>query len=195
MRKSNNKVQWLALVSAVLMVFTNLAWAEVVIKPESGDSFTVKDQGDADKFKVTESGEVYVPGVPAEDPGPPEAKPLCADSVTGQLIPCDHDSWIGPQGVPGDQGEMGPPGPPGPPGADGTGAISGHEVVSDRAPDGAAVAQCTGGKKVLGGGCLSSSPIEQSIPRTNIGPDNDIHGWQCFVTPLVGITAYAICAD
>jgi outer membrane receptor for ferrienterochelin and colicin len=54
MNKGNHKIQWPALVSAaILMTFTNMALAEIVVKPEEGDSFTVKNTLNSGQTRVT----------------------------------------------------------------------------------------------------------------------------------------------
>ena len=112
MYRGIQETRWLKLAAAaILMAGVNIAFAEIVAKPAAGESFTVKDQADATRFEVTDSGEVYVPGVPGGPDGPPEAIPLCADGVnSGHLVPCAHDSWIGPEGPQGEQGKIGPQG-------------------------------------------------------------------------------------
>jgi len=132
MKKGNHKIHWLTLASVViLMTFANMVLAEIVVKPDTGDSFTVKDQSDVTKFEVKESGEVYAPDVPTGATGPVGATPLCADgSKAGQLVPCDHGSWIGPQGDSGPDGATGPQGDTGPIGATGPQGLPGSHSIT-----------------------------------------------------------------
>ncbi len=221
MNKGNYKVQWLVLVSvAILMVFTNTALAEIVAKPEAGDSFTVKDQSDVTKFEVTESGEVYAPDVLAVSPVPTDTTPLCADgSNSGQLVPCDQDSWIGPQGLPGEDSTVpGPPGadstvpgPPGPQGKPGPPGIPGIEVKVTESPawtgggSGMVIAWCPPGSWVLGGGATTNpeAPMHiSSAAPSYVSMDGwTTQGWEvhaktdvCF-TGEWSITAIAYCLD
>lgn len=67
--------------------------ADVTIAPPAGGSFVVKsNDGASDRFKVTETGQVYIPTLPAALAG----KPLCWDQATGLLQTCPdaigHDS-------------------------------------------------------------------------------------------------------
>jgi len=177
MKKGNHKVHWLLLVTtAILMTFTSTAWAEVVIKPEAGESFTVKDQSDTDKFKVTHDGKVFVPDVPSESPA--DAIPLCADDNSGQLVPCNQGSWVGPQGEQGPTGATGEQGPQGPKGDKGdkgdTGPPGTFAIIRHYATG--PYAWCAEGQKPISGGgyCEGSGYI--TINRMDM-VSHDPGGW------------------
>jgi len=176
MNTSNNQSHWLVFASVViLLAFTNVVLAEVVVKPDAGDSFTVKDQSDADKFKVTEGGEVFVPDVPTRSTGPAGAIPLCADgSNNGHLVPCDQDSWIGPQGDTGPIGATGPQGDTGPIGATGpqgdTGSIGATGPRGDTGPIGATGPQGDTGPIGATGPQGDTGPIGATGQQGDTGP-------------------------
>jgi len=156
MKKIKGKKYIFALIFGTLaMTNSIIAIADVTAKLEAGDRFTVKDQSDATKFEVKESGEIYVPDVPGAVTGPNTATPLCADgNDAGRLVPCDQDSWIGPQGPSGTQGEPGPkgdpsaqgndgpmgdPGPPGTQGIQGPAGSDGKTIYSGTSPPDAGI--------------------------------------------------------
>ncbi len=133
------------------------------------------------------------PQGPAGPQGPPGAQ--------GPQGPAGPQGLPGAQGLPGPQGPIGPTGPQGPPGTPG---ISGHEMIFknrlglDLPPDSNAnaIAVCSEGKKVLGGGCYGDSAV---VPMVRTKPFG-LGGWECewhnttSATITFGARAYAICA-
>src|SRR5262245_21225386 len=98
-------------------------------------------------------------------------------------------------------GLVGPPGPPGSPG------VSGYQIVQNRDTLAAGVTaqvnvECPTGKKVLGGGFSTETPIDvrlfSSSPSDGSGNISD-HAWNVFVqnssTVVRQTTAIAICAN
>ncbi len=81
---------WLALALQVPMGFA----ADITATPPSGGGFAVKDStGVTDRFRVEETGEVTIPGLPSAATA---NTATCFDSTSGQLGPCaaggvEHD--------------------------------------------------------------------------------------------------------
>lgn len=109
----------------------------------------------------------------------------------------------GPRGATGPQGPQGPTGPQGSPGANG---VSGWERVQGNTFTGGpgtyltSRADCTAGKKVIGGG-FEQEPVGQLIQIMSSSPVQDGSGWAVLASnpPSNGTTrsliAYAICAQ
>ena len=97
----------------------------------------------------------------------------------------------GPQGDQGDPGQQGDPGVQGPPGPAG---VSGYQVVQSPASQGVAIAECPLGKKVLGGGFVTTTgPIEAGL-TINISTGQE--GYRVEVAdPNEFIAAEAYCAS
>lgn len=167
MKTSKNNIRWLVTVPVFFLVFfSNQISAEIVVKPEAGDSFSVKNQSNVTKFQVTEMGEIFFPDVPTGPTGPADATPLCVNGNNGgQLLPCNRDSWIGPQGLPGlpgSQGEQGVQGSAGPPGEQG--------VQGPVGPEGSQGEQGVQGPTGPQGGQGVQGPQGLSGPKGETGP-------------------------
>ena len=101
------------------------------------------------------------------------------------------------------QGEAGPAGPPGPPGPAGADGVSGHEIVrtiqttGDVGSVGVLFMDCTGSKKLLGGGYMSADAIATMDVWRN-GPLNGDTRWAVYYNVLRAgrsVSGYAICAN
>lgn len=147
------------------------------------------------------------PAGPAGAPGTPGAVGATGPAgLVGPQGPAGATGPAGSNGLPGPGGPAGPSGPQGPAGATGPSGTSGRtfstvsypETQSGLAgvtlfPVGAAfnwTATCTGGKKILGGGCYMNNPgfrLYSNAPTDLNG--TPIEGWTCI---WVNVTSAAI---
>jgi hypothetical protein len=85
-QSSRFKLVVAALCTALALQAPMVFAGDISAIPSSGDGFVVKDNtGVEDRFRVQESGEVTIPGLPDADP---TDTVTCFDSTTGQLGPC-----------------------------------------------------------------------------------------------------------
>jgi collagen triple helix repeat protein len=203
MRFSNHPAKW-GVVAALLTPLLIVGFSPTSVNAHGGDPTKIhscvnpsggfREVGPNEACKQNERAEDWsrsgVPG-PAGPPGP-----------TGPAGPAGP---AGPQGPPGAQGPAGPQGPVGPAGPAG---VSGYElVVSAPVPvsgglvagEGQASADCTAGRRVLGGG-WNTDPPKGSAEFSRPAGSSDIlgTGWttKLFVPALQGLTfltVYAIC--
>jgi hypothetical protein len=107
------------LIVAMSAVLTSIAGfaSDVEVAPAPGGAFIIRDESMNERFKVLDSGEVYIPGISST---PLSASPLCFISPLGQVTQCNPDVLIGTQGPQGPQGDTGVTGPTGPQGLQGS---------------------------------------------------------------------------
>jgi hypothetical protein len=116
--------------SAALASIASFA-SDVEVTPAPGGAFIIKDESLNERFRVLDSGEVYIPGVTST---PLNSALLCFSSPTGQVTQCD------PSALDGAQGPVGAQGPDGVQGVDGNQGAAG-----DKGPQGSAGTQGTTG--------------------------------------------------
>ena len=159
--------------SAALVSITVFA-SDVEVTPAPGGAFIIKDESLNERFRVLDSGEVYIPGVNST---PLNSALLCFSSPTGQITQCD------PGAIEGIQGPAGPPGEQGPVGDKGAVGDKGPQGdVGDQGPVGSAGAPGPAGDKgATGDKGPQGDPGEQ-------GPDGD--------TASMNLTEFTqICTD
>ena len=109
---------------AITAAVTSLAGvaSDVEVTPATGGAFIIRNESQDERFKVLDSGEVYVPGISSTSVN---SDLLCFDTPTGQLTRCDANALTGdtgPTGPTGPKGDTGDTGATGPTGAGDTGA-------------------------------------------------------------------------
>ena len=100
------RIPLLVAMSAALASITCFA-SDVEVTPAPGGAFIIKDESLNERFRVLDSGEVYIPGVTST---PLNSALLCFSSPTGQVTQCDPSALDGAQGPVGATGEQGPVG-------------------------------------------------------------------------------------
>jgi hypothetical protein len=123
--------------SAALTSFAGFA-SDIEVTPAPGGAFIIQDESLNQRFRVLDSGEVYIPGVTST---PLSSTLLCFSSPTGQITQCDPSAVVGdtgPVGPKGDTGSIGPDGVQGDTGAAGpTGTTGLKGDTGSVGPDGA----------------------------------------------------------
>ena len=101
-----------SLVVAMSVTLTSIAVfaSDVEVTPAPGGAFVIMDESLNERFKVMDSGEVYIPGVTST---PLNSELLCFSTPTGQITQCDPGVLDGAQGPDGAQGATGAQGPVG----------------------------------------------------------------------------------
>jgi len=122
--------------------------SDVEVTPAPGGAFIIMDESLNERFRVLDSGEVYIPGVTST---PLNSALLCFSSPTGQVTQCDPSVLDGAQGPVGEQGPDGAQGPIGNQGGDGNqgatgttgaqGPVGNKGATGDKGPQGDAGAQ------------------------------------------------------
>ncbi len=91
--------------------------ADVSITPPPGGGFVVNGAGAQPRFRVQDTGEVFVPSLTSGSVS--NTNLTCFNAATGELTPCAPGTGSGSQGPAGPSGSAGPAGPAGPAGATG----------------------------------------------------------------------------
>jgi hypothetical protein len=159
--------------SAALSSFAGFA-SDIEVTPAPGGAFIIQDESLNQRFRVLDSGEVYIPGVTST---PLSSTLLCFSFPTGQITQCDPSAVVGdtgPVGPKGDTGSIGPDGVQGATGATGdTGAPGPQGIAGAIGATGPAGAQGDSGPTGATGLKGDAGSIGPAGPTGTTGPTGD----------------------
>lgn len=161
-----------------LLALTSVQAADIELRPGAGDGVVITDAaGNQIHLRVTESGEILLPGLAAA--AEQDEAPVCYNLSSGLLGNCPPgtvegpEGPEGPQGLQGETGEAGPQGPQGETGAPGPqgpqGAIGATGSPGPQGPTGATGPQGPQGETGLQGDTGPAGPEGpqgEAAPRT-----------------------------
>ena len=143
--------------------------ADITITPPANGGFVIKNNaGNAERFRVMETGDVYLPNLPNTTEAGSVA---CYDGVTGRLGKCAAGAIVGSPGPTGATGATGPAGVTGATGATGQAGPTGLTGPTGLAgPSGQAGAQGPTGATGLPGPTGATGDIGLPGPTGATGP-------------------------